>query len=43
MKRKPKELPELVFDKKNFYDYTLEDFTLKNYDSYPAIKAKMNV
>tara|TARA_Y100001970_G_C14143049_1_gene808292 strand:- start:222 stop:1052 length:831 start_codon:yes stop_codon:yes gene_type:complete len=43
MKRKPKELPELVFNKKNFYDYSLDDFTLKNYDPYPTIKAKMNV
>ena len=41
--RKPKDLPNLVFNKKNIFDYTLRDFTLENYDPHPTIKATMNV
>jgi len=41
--RKPKELPELIFDKRNFFDYSLSDFYLKNYDPDPTIKANMNI
>ena len=41
--RKPKQLPNLEFIKKNIFDYSLRDFTLENYDPHPTIKAKMNI
>ena len=41
--REPKKLPNLAFNKKNIFDYSLRDFTLKNYDPHPTIKAKMNI
>ena len=42
-KRNPKKLPNLIFSKNTFFNYTLSDFVLENYNYYPAIKAKMNV
>ena len=41
--REPKNLPNLVFNKKNIFDYSLRDFTLENYDPHPTIKAKMSI
>ncbi len=41
--RQPKNLPNLVFNKKSIFDYSIRDFTLENYDPYPTIKAKMNI
>jgi len=41
--RKPKELPNLVFNKKNIFKYSISDFKLNNYDPHPSIKAEMNV
>ena len=41
--REPKDLPNLAFNKKNIFDYSLRDFTLENYDPHPTIKAKMNI
>ena len=41
--REPKNLPNLAFNKKNIFDYSLRDFTLENYDPHPTIKAKMNI
>ena len=43
LKRAPLNLPVLEFNIKNIFDYSTRDFTLKNYKSYEAIKAKMNV
>ncbi len=43
LSRIPKKLPELKFVKKNFFDYKLDDFVLKNYEYHPTIKANMNV
>ena len=43
LKRKPQKLPMLVFNKKNIFKYSLNDFVLEDYDPYPAIKAEMNV
>ena len=43
LKRKPKKLPKLVFNKKNIFKYSLNDFVLEDYDPHPAIKAEMNV
>ena len=42
-KREPHTLPKLNFDRKNIFDYSLNDFTLSNYDPHPTIKANMNV
>ncbi|MCB9235745.1 MAG: thymidylate synthase [Bacteroidia bacterium] len=43
--RKPKPLPELVINPsvKSIFDFTYEDFELKNYDPYPRIKAPVAV
>ena len=41
--RAPKNLSTLVFDKKNFFEYNVNDFKLKNYDFHPKIEATMNV
>ena len=41
--REPKNLPKLVFSKKNFYEYLLTDFILEDYNPHPIIKADMNV
>ena len=43
LKRQPKKLPKLIFDKKNFDNYLLNDFILKDYDPDPVIKAEMNI
>ena len=42
--RTPKELPTLVLSKKpSIFDYTINDFSLSNYDPYPAIKADISI
>ena len=41
--RSPKKLPTLSFDTKNFYDYTVSDFELIDYEHHPKIEATMNV
>ena len=41
--REPISLPSLFFDKKDTDKYSLNDFTLENYNPHPAIKAAMNV
>tara|TARA_Y100001970_G_scaffold271681_1_gene367432 strand:- start:82 stop:912 length:831 start_codon:yes stop_codon:yes gene_type:complete len=41
--RKTKILPKLNFEKKNIFNYKVNDFNLSNYEFHPAIKAKMNV
>ena len=43
IERNPKKLPNLIFSKNTFFNYTLSDFVLESYNYYPAIKAKMNV
>jgi len=43
LKRKIKKLPKLEFDKKNIFNYKVEDFELKNYEFHPVIKGEMNV
>ncbi len=43
LKRLPKNLPSLEFDTKNFYDYKVDDFKLRNYEYHPKIEANMNV
>jgi thymidylate synthase len=43
LEREPLKLPELEFNIKNIFNYSLNDFTLKNYKSHEAIKATMNV
>ena len=43
IKREPNQLPDLMFNKKNIFEYSLNDFTLKNYNPLPLIKAQMNV
>ena len=43
LEREPLKLPALEFNIKNIFDYSLNDFTLKNYKSHEAIKATMNV
>ena len=43
LKRDPKELPGLKFNKKNIFNYNLNDFELINYEPHSAIKANMNV
>tara|TARA_X000000368_G_scaffold373029_1_gene323716 strand:- start:339 stop:1169 length:831 start_codon:yes stop_codon:yes gene_type:complete len=43
LKRDPLKLPELYYEKKNIFEYKLNDFTLKNYNSHATIKANMNV
>ena len=43
MKREPHTLPKLNFNRKDIFDYSLNDFNLINYDPHPTIKATMNV
>ena len=43
LKREPKGFPTLVVNKKPFFDYTLEDFKVVDYESYPAIKADVAI
>ena len=43
LSRSPRNIPALHFKTKKIEDYVVEDFTLVNYDPYPAINAKMNV
>ena len=43
LNRKPLKLPNLIFKKKNFFEYKLNDFILDNYSPHPSIKASMNV
>ena len=43
MKREPHTLSKLNFDRKDIFDYSLNDFHLINYDPHPTIKATMNV
>ena len=43
LSRQTKSLPKLIFDKKNIFKYSLDDFILEHYDPHPAIKAEMNV
>lgn len=43
--REPKALPKMEMnpDVSSIFDFTYEDFTLKNYDPYPLIKGKVSV
>jgi thymidylate synthase len=41
--RNPMTLPKLVFNKKNFNEYSVNDFVLENYIPQPTIKASMSV
>jgi thymidylate synthase len=43
--RTPKDLPQMVLNPavKNIFDFQYEDFCLKNYEPYPAIKASVSV
>ena len=43
LNRKPKKLPSLNFETKNFYKYKVDDFKLLNYEYHPKIEATMNV
>ena len=43
LKRKPKELPMLNFETKDFFEYNVNDFNLINYQHHPKIEARMNV
>jgi len=45
LSREPKLLPKMNLnpDVKNLFDFKLEDFTLENYDPWPAIKAPVAV
>ena len=43
LNRKPRTLPNLKFNKKNIFEYSINDFELLNYDPHPTIKAKMNI
>ena len=45
LSRKPLPLPRMKLNPlvKNIFDFTFEDFTLENYQSYPAIKATVAV
>ena len=43
LERKPYNLPQLQFKQKNIFDYSLNDFTLSNYNHHPTIKAEMNI
>jgi len=43
--RKPKNLPEMILNPeiKNIFDFTYQDFTLKDYTPHPSIKGKVSV
>lgn len=41
--REPDQLPQLIFKKKDFFKYSVNDFILKNYKPQSTIKATMNV
>lgn len=43
MSREPKPLPKLTIAKKPFDKLTIEDFTIEEYESHPAIKRSMAV
>ncbi|MCL4117343.1 UNVERIFIED_CONTAM: hypothetical protein GTU68_007683 [Idotea baltica] len=45
LKREPRTLPEMEINKKrrNIFDFSFEDFSLKNYDPHPHIKASVAV
>jgi len=43
LSRLPKDLPSLSFKTKNFFEYTIDDFELLNYQHHPKIEAVMNV
>ena len=43
LKRSPKKLPQLKFNKKEINDYQVSDFQLVNYVHDPSINASMNV
>jgi len=43
LQRDPKKLPILDFEAKNFFEYSVNDFKLLNYEYHPKIEATMNV
>lgn len=45
LERAPRTLPSLIINRRphSLFDYRFEDFTLQNYDPYPAIKAPVAV
>ena len=43
LRRSPMELPTLNFETKNFFEYSINDFNLSNYNYHPKIEAAMNV
>ena len=43
VERIPYQLPELVINKKPFFEYTQDDFKLENYQHHPSIKADVAV
>ena len=43
LNRKPKNIPTLHFDTKDFYSYSVNDFKLLKYEYHPKIEASMNV
>ena len=43
LSRKPKKLPQLEFQVKDFFSYSVNDFKLINYKHYPTLKAEMNI
>ena len=38
LKRKPKKLPQLIINKKNIFEYSIDDIKLDNYLHHPKIK-----
>jgi thymidylate synthase len=45
LSREPRPLPQLLLNPsvKNIFDFVFDDFTLKNYDPHPPIKAQVSV
>ena len=43
LSRKPKKLPQLEFQVKDFFSYSVNDFKLINYKHHPTLKAEMNI